>query len=56
MKTQIVLDKLFRHLLNLYELWKNYDEKKEVAGILQKMPKPKTQAPWTLNHEVPMYQ
>lgn len=31
-----------RHILSLYELWKNYDEKKEIAGLLCKMPKPKT--------------
>jgi len=39
------IQEITRHILNLYELWKSYDEKKEVAGILQKMPKPKTQAP-----------
>ncbi|CAH1782036.1 unnamed protein product [Owenia fusiformis] len=32
-----------RHILALYELWKNYDEKKEIQALLQKMPKPKTQ-------------
>ncbi|XP_034328052.1 cyclin-C-like [Crassostrea angulata] len=31
-----------RQILALYELWKNYDEKKEISGILEKMPKPKT--------------
>lgn len=31
-----------KYILNLYELWKNYDERKEIAGILQKMPKPST--------------
>ncbi|XP_022337862.1 cyclin-C-like [Crassostrea virginica] len=31
-----------RLILALYELWKNYDEKKEISGILEKMPKPKT--------------
>lgn len=30
-----------RHVLSLYELWKNYDEKKEIAVLLNKMPKPK---------------
>lgn len=30
-----------RHVLSLYELWKNYDEKKEIAVLLGKMPKPK---------------
>jgi cyclin C len=32
-------------ILNLYELWKNFDEKEEVPQILQKMPKPKIQNP-----------
>lgn len=31
-----------RQILALYELWKNYDEKKEIAGILEKMPKSRT--------------
>lgn len=39
------IQEITRHILNLYELWKNYEEKREVASILQKMPKPKTQAP-----------
>ena len=32
-----------RYILNLYELWKTYDERKEVQALLQKMPKPTTQ-------------
>ncbi|XP_003739606.1 cyclin-C [Galendromus occidentalis] len=32
-----------RIILNLYELCKNFDEKKEIPQILQKVPKPKTQ-------------
>ena len=32
-----------RHLLQLYQLWRGYDEKKEIQALLQKMPKPKTQ-------------
>lgn len=32
-----------KSVLALYELWKQFDEKKEMQGILQKMPKPKTQ-------------
>ncbi|KAF0304084.1 Cyclin-C [Amphibalanus amphitrite] len=32
-----------RHLLALYQLWRGYDEKKEIQALLQKMPKPKTQ-------------
>jgi len=39
------IQEITRQQLNLYELWKNYDEKKEVAHILQKMPKPKTTPP-----------
>ncbi|XP_055957512.1 cyclin-C isoform X1 [Patella vulgata] len=30
-----------RQILALYEMWKTYDEKKEIAGILSKIPKPK---------------
>ncbi|ESP04928.1 hypothetical protein LOTGIDRAFT_211728 [Lottia gigantea] len=30
-----------RQILALYEMWKTYDEKKEIAGILAKIPKPK---------------
>ncbi|XP_053203863.1 cyclin-C-like isoform X2 [Panonychus citri] len=40
------LDKVLeitRHILNLYELWKNFDDKKEVPALLAKMPKPKIQ-------------
>lgn len=32
-----------RHILNLYEMWKSFDEKKEIGHLLSKMPKPKTQ-------------
>ena len=34
-----------RYILNLYELWKAFDEKKEMSGILAKMPKPKLHGP-----------
>jgi len=34
-----------RYILNLYELWKSYDEKKEIQALLSKMPKPKGQPP-----------
>lgn len=27
-------------MVSLYELWKTYDEKKEIQAILAKMPKP----------------
>ncbi|XP_022238105.1 cyclin-C-like isoform X2 [Limulus polyphemus] len=32
-----------RQILNLYDLWKNFDEKKEIPALLAKMPKPKAQ-------------
>lgn len=38
------LDKILeisQQIFKLYELWKNFDEKKEVPSLLQKMPKPK---------------
>ncbi|XP_064614892.1 cyclin-C-like [Liolophura sinensis] len=31
-----------RQILALYEMWKNYEEKKDILGILEKMPKPRT--------------
>lgn len=34
-----------RYILNLYELWKNFDEKKEIQSLLSKMPKPKMLPP-----------
>ncbi|XP_040577273.1 cyclin-C isoform X1 [Lepeophtheirus salmonis] len=34
-----------KYIINLYELQKNFDEKKEMGGILGKMPKPKIQPP-----------
>jgi len=37
------IQEISKHVLGLYELWKSYDEKKEIAAVLQKMPKPKTQ-------------
>jgi len=39
------IQEISKHVLSLYDLWKTYDEKKEIAGILAKMPKPKTQPP-----------
>ncbi|KAG7162157.1 cyclin-C-like [Homarus americanus] len=32
-----------RYILNLYDLWKSYDERKEIQTLLQRMPKPNTQ-------------
>ncbi|KAL0274026.1 UNVERIFIED_CONTAM: hypothetical protein PYX00_006561 [Menopon gallinae] len=37
------IQEIARYLINLFELWKSYDEKKEIPGLLAKMPKPKTQ-------------
>lgn len=36
------IQEIARYIINLYELWKTYDEKKEIQGLLNKMPKPKT--------------
>lgn len=35
------IQEIARYIINLYELWKVYDEKKEIQGLLNKMPKPK---------------
>ncbi|XP_014609476.1 PREDICTED: cyclin-C isoform X2 [Polistes canadensis] len=35
------IQEIARYIINLYELWKTYDEKKEIQGLLSKMPKPK---------------
>ncbi len=37
------VQEITRHILALYELYKSYDEKKEIQTLLSKMPKPKTQ-------------
>lgn len=37
------IQEISKQILNLYELWKIFDEKKEMCGILSKMPKPKLQ-------------
>ena len=34
------IQEITKHILALYDLWKGYDEKKEINSILQKMPKP----------------
>jgi cyclin C len=42
------LDKILeisQQIFHLYEVWKNFDDKKEVSALLAKMPKPKTQGP-----------
>lgn len=35
------IQEIVRAIINLYEMWKSYDEKKEIQGLLSKMPKPK---------------
>ncbi|CAG9816275.1 unnamed protein product [Phaedon cochleariae] len=35
------IQEIARYIINLFELWKTYDEKKEIQGLLGKMPKPK---------------
>ena len=37
------IQEITRHILALYELYKSYEEKKEIQGLLTKMPKPKTE-------------
>lgn len=37
------VQEIARTIVNLFELWKNYDEKKEIQDLLNKMPKPKPQ-------------
>lgn len=37
------IQEITRYILALYELYKTYDEKKEIQALLQKMPKPKSQ-------------
>jgi len=39
------IQEISKCILHLYELWKNFEEKKDMAGVLQKMPKPKLQPP-----------
>lgn len=35
------VQEIARALINLYDLWKIFDEKKEIQDLLNKMPKPK---------------
>jgi len=37
------IQEISRYIINLFELWKSYDEKKDIQGLLNKMPKPKLQ-------------
>lgn len=35
------IQEIARYIINLFDLWKQYDEKKEIRDLLNKMPKPK---------------
>lgn len=35
------VQEIARAIVNLFDLWKGYDEKKEIVELLSKMPKPK---------------
>lgn len=35
------VQEIARAIVNLFELWKGFDEKKEIQELLVKMPKPK---------------
>ena len=37
------IQEITRTILALYDLYKSYEEKKEIQSLLAKMPKPKTQ-------------
>ena len=39
------VQEIARAVINLFELWKGYDEKKEIQELLGKMPKPKPAPP-----------
>lgn len=38
------IQEITRYIVNLFDLWKSYDEKKDISALLAKMPKPKTQS------------
>jgi cyclin C len=37
------IQEIARAIVNLFELWKGFDEKKEISGLLEKIPKAKPQ-------------
>ena len=39
------IQEISKYTLALYDLWKTFDDKKEMSGILNKMPRPKQQQP-----------
>ena len=38
------VQEITRYILNLMDLWKSYEEEKDLPALLNKMPKPKTQS------------
>uniref|UniRef100_A0A8C8H716 Cyclin-like domain-containing protein n=1 Tax=Oncorhynchus tshawytscha TaxID=74940 RepID=A0A8C8H716_ONCTS len=40
-RRQAVILEIIRVILKLYDQWKNFDDRKEMAAVLNKMPKPK---------------
>lgn len=41
MCTSLQILEIIRVILKLYDQWKNFDDRKEMAAVLNKMPKPK---------------
>lgn len=39
------IQEISKTILGLYELWRTYDEKKEIQDLLNKMPKPRPPPP-----------
>lgn len=39
------IQEIAKSIMNLFELWKSFDEKKEIAGLLEKIPKAKPGGP-----------
>ena len=39
------IQEICKYIMGLYDIWRGFDEKKEMASILAKMPKPKVQPP-----------
>jgi cyclin C len=37
------IQEITKYIINLFDLWKSYDEKKEIKELLAKIPKPKSQ-------------
>lgn len=43
MSENVYFDKIQEYILALYDLWKVFDEKKDMCEVLAKMPTPKLQ-------------